>query len=61
MYAANIYGKKVLKKREEDRQMESHLERIRQVRPNTSAWPVQDLPRALNNGKKNMIIEDKFT
>lgn len=53
-------GKKVIKQREDDKLLEGHLQRIRNARPSTSAWPT-DLPRALNPRKKNMLIEDKYT
>ena len=61
MFTGGSYNNRGLKKREEDRKMDSHLERIKQARPNTTGISFYDQPRALNNGKKNMQIEDKFT
>jgi hypothetical protein len=61
MHKGLSLGKKVIKRREEDKLFEGHLERIRNARPNTTGYALQDIPRGLNNGKKNMLIEDKFT
>lgn len=61
MFVSNNPGNKLLKKREEEKMMEAHLQRIQNARPNTTGWAPRDVPRLLNNGKKNMLIEDKFT
>lgn len=39
--------------------MEGYLERIKNVRPNTTSR--EEEFRFLNNGKKQMLLEDKFT
>jgi hypothetical protein len=54
-------GKKAIRRREDEKYLEAHLERIRNPRPSTSGLALNDLPRALNHGKKNMLIEDKYT
>ena len=61
MYGGLPKGKKVLQRKEEERKMEGHWDRIKNARPNTTGWSFYDQYRVLNNGKKNMINEDKYT
>lgn len=54
-------GKKAIRRREEERYLEGHLDRIRNVRPSTTDYVLDEIPRALNNSKKVMLMENKFT
>lgn len=59
MFNPLTMGKKVIRRREEEKHKEGYLERIRNVRPSTTGR--QEEIRSLNNGKKQMLLEDKFT
>ena len=59
MYGGIPKGKKVIQRREEEKKRENHLERLRNVRPSTTAY--EEAPRMLNHGKRQMQMEDRFT
>lgn len=53
MKAALWHGKRPIKQWELDRQLDSHQERLRNVRPSTHEWDWQ--PYTLNHNKRFML------
>ena len=64
MYKGVPYSNKIIKRREEERLLEIHKQNLRNIRPLTTNIdvPFEALSNPyVNNKKKDMLQEDRFT